>query len=209
VDWKEPFYRICMAYRIKKARESPNSNYVSGLVTKLSNIGKSCAWKLTTTGTLDTTKFDGVMDNPDLKKLMAAIDMFLTCFDDHEWGFLRSGTLVSRYKQCMGLLDIFYADSAFYLPRGEILQWIFIDQVADQVTKIYEEDYEIGMMTSYMPYCVDLEHISKSPYSATVNDAVHNWTHILGCLSGLESSKKAAVVGSPAPSLVLAAATAT
>jgi len=42
VDWKEPFYKICMAYRIKKARESPDSNYVSGLVTKLSNLGKSC-----------------------------------------------------------------------------------------------------------------------------------------------------------------------
>jgi len=43
-DWREPFYQIGMAYRIKKARESPDQNYVSGLVTKLSNLGKSCSW---------------------------------------------------------------------------------------------------------------------------------------------------------------------
>ncbi len=59
-----------------------------------------------------------------------------------------------------------------------------------------------------MPYCVDLELVGYSPCSATANDALHNWVHILGSLSGLERSKKAAVVGSPAPSLVLAAATA-
>ncbi len=41
-----------------------------------------------------------------------------------------------------------------------------------------------------------------------MNDAIHNWIHILGSLSGLERSKKAAVVGSPAPALVRAAATA-
>ncbi len=63
-------------------------------------------------------------------------------------------------------------------------------------------------MSSYMPYCVDLELVGKSPYSATANDALHNWVHILGSLSGLERSKKAAVVGSTALSLVLAAATA-
>ncbi len=135
-----------------------------------------------------------------MKKVIAAIDMFLTKFEDHEWGFLQAGTLVSRYKQCMGLLDLFYADTAFYLPKGEILRWMFFDQVADQVTWIYEEPDEIGVMSSYMPYCVDLELVGKSPYSATANDALHNWVHILGSLSGLERSKKAAVVGSPAPS---------
>jgi len=149
-----------------------------------------------------------VLKDANVKKILAAIDMFLVNFDDHELTFLRSGTLVSRYKQCMGLLDIFFADSAFYLPKGEILSWIFLDQAADQIVDIYEQPDEIGQLTSCMPYCIDLELVGKSPYSATANDAVHNWTHILGCLSGIERSKKAAVVGSPAPALVLAAATA-
>ncbi len=56
-----------------------------------------------------------------------------------------------------------------------------------------------------MPYCIDLEFVGKSPYSATVNDAIHNWVHILGALTGLKRSKKATVVGSPAPALVLVA----
>jgi hypothetical protein len=187
--WQEPFYRLLMAYRMKKVRESLDTNYASGMISKLYALGRCSVWKITTTGVLDTTKFDGVLDDPNVKKVIAAIDMFLTKFEDHEWGFLRAGTLLSRYKQCMGLLDLFYADTAFYLLKGEILRWMFIDQVADQVTWIYEEPDEIGVMSSYMPYCVDLELVGKSPYSATANDALHNWVHILGSLSGLERSK--------------------
>jgi hypothetical protein len=96
---------------------------VSSMITKLSALGKSSVWKITTTGVLETTKFDGVLDDPNVKKLIAAIDMFLTKFEDHELGFLRACTLVSRYKQCMGLLDMFYADTTFgfYLPFGKSL----------------------------------------------------------------------------------------
>jgi hypothetical protein len=54
---------------------------------------------------------------------------------------------------------------------------------------------------------VDFGLVTKSPYSATANPAIHNWVHILGALCGMERSKKAAIVGSPAPALVLAAAT--
>jgi hypothetical protein len=158
-------------------------------------------------GNMDTLRCDGILEDPDLK-IFAGIDMFLTKFDDHEWGFIRAGTLISRYKQCMGLLDLFFGDTAFYFPRGMILQWIFLDPIADQIVKMYETEDEIGEIFSFLPYCVDLEIVGKSPYSATVNDAVHNWTHILGSLSGLDRSRKASVVGSPAPGLVWAAATA-
>jgi len=142
---------------MKKVRESPDSAYISGMATKLSNLGKSCIWKLTIAGSMDTTKFDGIMEDPDFKKIMAAIDMFLTKFEDHELGFLHAGALISRYKQCMGILDLFYADSAFYLPRGEILQWVFLDPIADQIVRMYETEDEIGNVFSYMPYCVDLD----------------------------------------------------
>jgi Rhabdovirus nucleocapsid protein len=128
-------------------------------------------------------------------------------FADHELVFLRAGTLTSRHKQCMGLLDIYYADTAFYLKRGEILNWFFVDQVADEIHKIYSQPDELSQSNSYLPYCVDLGLVTKYPYSATANPAVHNWVHILGALGGMEWSKKAAVVGSPAPALVLAAAT--
>ncbi len=206
-SWKLLFYRLCVAYRMKKVRESPDYSYVSGMSSKLSNLGKSCVWKLAMPGNMDTLRCNRILEDPDLKKIFAAIDMFLTKFDDHEWSFIRAGTLISRYKQCMGLLDLFFADSAFYLPRGEILQWIFLDPIADQIVKMHETEDEIEIF-SYLPYCVDLEIVGKSPFSATVNDAVHNWTHILGSLSGLDRSRKASVVGSPAPGLVWAAATA-
>ncbi len=79
-----------MTYRMKKVRESPDTNYVSSMITKLSALGISLVWKITTTGVLDTTKFDSVLDDHNVKKVIDAIDMFLTKFEDHEWGFLRA-----------------------------------------------------------------------------------------------------------------------
>jgi hypothetical protein len=34
--WQEPFYRLLMAYRMKKVRQSPDTNYISGMISKLS-----------------------------------------------------------------------------------------------------------------------------------------------------------------------------
>jgi hypothetical protein len=116
VDWGDPLYRLCMANLMKKDRESPDMAYVSGMVTKLSNLGKSSVWKVNTSGTLDTMKFDGVLEDSDLKKIMAAIDMFLTRFDDHRLGFLRAETLISRYKQCMGYWTCLMLTVPFICP---------------------------------------------------------------------------------------------
>jgi hypothetical protein len=38
-SWQEPFCRLLMAYSMKKVRESPDTNYVSGMITKLSALG--------------------------------------------------------------------------------------------------------------------------------------------------------------------------
>jgi hypothetical protein len=68
---------------------------------------------------------------------------------------------------------------------------------------------ELGSSEAYMPNCADLQLVNKSSYSATKNPVVHNWVHILGTLlSGIDRSKKTAIVGSPTPVLMLAAATA-
>jgi Rhabdovirus nucleocapsid protein len=134
--------------------------------------------------------------------------MFLFRFDEHKLGFLRAGTLTSRHKQCMAILDIYFADTAFYLPAGQVLEWIFVDQVADEIERIYLQPDEHDKPYSFMPYCIDLGLVPRSPFSITANPNTHNWIHILGSLSGLERSKKASVVGNPGPALVFAAATA-
>ncbi len=88
------------------------------------------------------------------------------------------------------LLDVFYADTAFYLPVGEILRCVLVDQVANQITRIYEQPDKLSSITSYMSYCVHLELVGKSPYSATVNDAIHNWVHILRALRSITLGRR-------------------
>jgi hypothetical protein len=42
------------------------------MITKFTALRKSSIWKITTTGVLDTTQFDGILDDPTLKKVMSA-----------------------------------------------------------------------------------------------------------------------------------------
>jgi Rhabdovirus nucleocapsid protein len=79
-----------------------------------------------------------------------------------------------------------------------------IDQVADEIERIFLQADEHDKPHSYMPNCIDLGLVPHSPFSVTANPNTHNWIHILGSLGGLERSKKASVVGSPGPALVLA-----
>jgi hypothetical protein len=206
--WQDIFFKIAMTFRMKKARDSPDPAYINNLSNKLTALGKTCEWKVNITGSVDTSRFDSLLEDHQVKCLLAAVDMFLHKFDNHPYSFLRAGTLVSRHRQCMALLDLYYVDMAFGLPNGDILCWIFVDSVADEVVSIYSQPDELAHTDSYLPYCVDMGLVAKSPYSATANPSIHNWAHTLGSLSGMERSKKAAVVGNPPPNLILAAATA-
>jgi hypothetical protein len=116
------------------------------MITKFTALGKSSIWKITTTGVRDTTQFDGILDDPTLKKVMSASDMYLTKFEDHDWSFLQAGTLVSLYNQCMGLLGTF----SIYTLHFTCQRWVFVDQVANQIDRIYEQPDELRSMTSYI-----------------------------------------------------------
>jgi hypothetical protein len=97
----------------------------------------------------------------------------------------------------MGLLYVYYADTAFYLPPGDILSWIFIDQVADEIDPFTLSPMSYSSRTHTYP-----------TWRWQIRRYITGYTFFFRSLSGLERSKKAAVVGSPTPFLVLTAATA-
>jgi hypothetical protein len=90
--WSDLFYRVVMTHRMKKARESADPTYVNNLNTKLTVLGRSCIWKVGITGPIDTSRLDGALEDANVKAILAALDMFLYRFDQHELSFLRAGT---------------------------------------------------------------------------------------------------------------------
>jgi hypothetical protein len=81
-----------MVNRMVKVRTSPDAQYISNMNSKLLTLGCSCVWKVNLTGSIDTVKLDSVLEDPNVRRIIAAIDMFLFKFDEHELGFLRAGT---------------------------------------------------------------------------------------------------------------------
>ncbi len=59
---------------------------MNGMITKLGVLGKSLIWNITTTRVLDINRFDGVLDDSNIKKVLADLDMFLSKFKDRKWG---------------------------------------------------------------------------------------------------------------------------
>ena len=45
-NWKEPFYKLVVAYRMVKVRDSPDSTYTAMVLSKLTNLGSSRKWRL-------------------------------------------------------------------------------------------------------------------------------------------------------------------
>jgi Rhabdovirus nucleocapsid protein len=116
IKWEEVFFKVIMNNRMMKVRTSPDAQYISNMNTKLMALGRSCSWKINLSGKIDTVRLDSALEDPNVRKIISAIDMFLFRFNEHGLGFLRAGTLTSRHKQSMILLDIYFADMAFYIP---------------------------------------------------------------------------------------------
>jgi hypothetical protein len=75
--WEDIFFRLAMTYRMRKARDSPDPSYINNLNTKLTALEKTCPWKVTVTGSVDTSRLDGILEDAQVKCLIAALDMFL------------------------------------------------------------------------------------------------------------------------------------
>jgi hypothetical protein len=88
IKWIDQMYCVIMTSRMKKVRESPDPNYINSLNTKLTTLGKGCLWKGTITSSIDTSRLEGALEDPNVKRILAAIDMYLFRFDQHELSFL-------------------------------------------------------------------------------------------------------------------------
>nr|UVT38875.1 nucleoprotein [Perhabdovirus perca] len=130
--------------------------------------------------------------SPNYLKLVAAIDMFYFHFkNSHERAVVRVATLGSRHKDCAALSTLNHIVQFTGKPLIEVLDWVFTDQVAQEVSRMMKPGQEIDKADSYMPYLKDLGLCRKSPYSSSANPGVHCWAQMTCALLGSKRSQNA------------------
>lgn len=130
---------------------------------------------------------DSIDHGSKMRKLVAGIDMFYYRFKTSRFAVIRFGSVVSRYKDCAILSTINHIINFTDMEASFVGQWLFSERAADEYAAIMEDNNELDMEYSYMPYLSDMELSSKSPYSATVNPIILSY---LQDLSDRESPVK-------------------
>lgn len=123
--------------------------------------------------------------------MLAAYDMFLYKLKDHPNSILRMGTLGSRCRNCAGFFALGFAMSILNIESGDLMDWVFIETMGNEVLRITFPGQETGQSDSYFPQLLDMGLVSKSPYSFNVNPYLFTWTHIIGALIGHRRSYNA------------------
>ena len=77
--------------------------------------------------------------------------MFLYRFLYCELSFLHSGTLISRFKECVALAGISYLTDLLGMTAPDAVTWIFDLLVVTDSKKMYESEDEGENELSYLP----------------------------------------------------------
>lgn len=115
--------------------------------------------------------------------IVAAYDMFFHRFQKHPLASLKIGTTPSRHRDCAALISYGYLMRLTGMKNlTDLMEWVFIDQVGDDIDRMYKEGEELEDPYSYFPYQVDLGLVTKSAYSASTNPLFFQWAHTIGAL---------------------------
>lgn len=136
-------------------------------------------------------------DNPLFRKICAIVDMFLQKIPRHEYSLLRVATVCSRYKDCTVLLAYQHIRSLTGLTGPLLASWLLTHQLHKEYKQLWKAGNELQKSDSYMPYFMDLQMSSVSPYSAPANPNLHFFLHSVGCTLRSARSINAMFVGAP------------
>jgi hypothetical protein len=136
-------------------------------------------------------------DDKNYITLMALIDMFLFKFPKSRFADVRVCTIVTRFRDCAGLMELAYLSDLVDMEFPEIAKWIWNERLANDFERINMPDNEADNQYSYTPYMMDLGLSEKSPYSGKTNPNFHLWVHVIGTTMGMTRSKHARMAGNP------------
>lgn len=111
--------------------------------------------------------------DPNLRKLMAAINMFIEKTWHDELSVVRIGTLVSKGRDCAVIGDLLRLQRLLGLCTEETLKWCFSPLLEVEVEAMTDPDEEYWDEQGYFFYMADMGLSKKSPYSGSVNPRMH------------------------------------
>ncbi|UNP59544.1 N protein [Rhizoctonia solani rhabdovirus 2] len=119
-------------------------------------------------------------EDQDYRVAVAAIDMFMNRFKDHQYGKIRVVTLTSRLKDCTIFGTILWFSKLFNMPTNEAFEYLWTEQLAENVERIYKDKNELDQEHSYTPYGSAMGLFQVSPYSARINPHLHHFVNLVG-----------------------------
>ena len=136
--------------------------------------------------------FDTWQQNPNYNKLIASYDMFFCKFPKHDRSYLRVCTINSRMRDCSALMSLEYIKNLLNMEDdSDILDWIYTNQMADEICNMIKESEEYNVPDSYFSYQADLMLVNKAYYSNTKSLQTHLFIHSIGTLSKSGRSRNA------------------
>lgn len=142
---------ICAIYRVCNATHESHINKIVELVDTQLKLYKADD---VAQGANIRLYFMTWLQNPNFSKLMAAIDMYMCRFPKHDFAYLRIGTLVTRFRDCVALTELTYICKTISMPPSEMARWVWTPLLADELVQLNKVGNEITEYHSYMPYFV-------------------------------------------------------
>lgn len=189
------YIKILAGYRYGLASEVVAGDYKSGILTRINMVVRNEPFNLLTD--LTPTEMDDHKiwyNNAEFRAIVGALDMFWCKFPSSQYAQLRVCTLSTRFKDCSSISELTHLSTVSSMKIGDILKYVFLARVRDEVIAIGREGEEISKPDSYFPYMRELRMSKKSPYSSTQNVNLHNWISMFCTFLGSTRSYNARLV---------------
>ena len=137
---------------------------------------------------VDVASFhNSLFEKVEYTALVAAIDMFLFRFKDHEMRRGRIGTMSTRGLGDVALSSLIGIKEACGMELGEIFSYLPMKALVAELSRLGKDEGQTDPY-SYFPYIKSMGICSASPYSASMNPMVFTTVHVLGTILGVERS---------------------
>lgn len=156
--------------------------------TYIQTLCKSITTQLSVLGLMDDTldigglqtKISFLGADPDIKKLCAALDMFLNKTNLPYYSILRLATIASRFKDCTALMALHRLRNLLGLPISKCVGYFMTTVLLRDLISLMKSEEEIDKEDSYLPYSSDFGLFIKSPYSAANRPNITLFVHAIG-----------------------------
>lgn len=191
--------KVMMVYRIAQASDN-NKNEVARKLGALYASTPFCMKNQNGVASVSHWSQD-----PSYRALIAATDMFLRKFKNHEFEKLKACTLGSFMKDCTVMRSIEEAARALKISPSNMLQYAFSRALAEDIRRLTGGDRTEEKIVdhSYFQYMREMNLIKRSPYSARSNPNLFLWCQFIKGLVGETSSAYVRMVDATLPQSLL------